>query len=455
MALVAVFALVSAGCGARWTDEQRAQLSAQGSGLGTGAGSAEVAAEGGVADGSTADGATTTTAAAGSAAAAGGGGPTAASGGGGQKPCAAKSTAPGVTDDRITVGSIASLSGPVPGISASAAAATRAYVAYRNSKGGVCGRQIVLREADDGTDNGRYRAVVSDLAPKVFGIAGGFALADIGGVDVIKAQKLPIVTVPSVEAVSALPTVYDINPRYENLKAVIGKYRYLRQQGASKVSMVYLAVDQSRAEANNQKSLMQAAGLKIVQTQELPLSTLSYDSPARGVANSGADYLFFIGPTDGNASMAKSMQNTGYKGLKFAEYFAYAYATEFVEMAGSAAEGATTWMRTRPNEEAGSVPEVAAYVEWMDRVAPGSPRDPFAADAWAGSKAFFDTLEGLPGPITRDAFVAQLAKVKTYDAGGLLGPIRFGQKLSNACQIGMKAVKGKWVRMTPSQGFLC
>jgi ABC-type branched-subunit amino acid transport system substrate-binding protein len=313
----------------------------------------------------------------------------------------------------------------------------------------------VLREADDGTDNGRYRSVISDLGPKVFGIAGGFALADIGGVDVIKQQGIPIVTVPSVEAVSALPTVYDINPRYENLKAVVGKYKWLREQGATKVSLVYLAVDQSRAEANNQKSLMQAAGIQVVQVQELPLSTLSYDSPARGVANSGANYLFFIGPADANASMAKAMANTGYKGLKFSEYFAYGYATQFPDLAGPAAEGATTWMRTRPNEEAGQNAEVKTYVEWMDRVAPGSPQDPFAADAWAGAKAFFDTLEALPGPITRQAFLAQLAKVETYDAGGLLAPIRFGAKVSNGCVVGMKVVKGTWVRMVPREGFLC
>ena len=105
-------------------------------------------------------GATATTAAgsggSGGAGGSGGGGETGAAGG--PSPCSAPSDAPGVTDDEITLGTISSLSGPVPGLGASALAAAQAYVAYRNSTGGVCGRQLVLRTADDGTDNGRHRA---------------------------------------------------------------------------------------------------------------------------------------------------------------------------------------------------------------------------------------------------------------------------------------------------------
>ncbi|MEX2293872.1 MAG: ABC transporter substrate-binding protein [Acidimicrobiales bacterium] len=359
-----------------------------------------------------------------------------------------------MTNDQIRVVAISSLSGPVPGLSASAAAATRAYVAFRNATGGVCGRAIVLQEADDGTDNGRYRSLVVSLEPKVFGIAGGFSIGDVGGIDVIKQTKIPIVTAPSASAVSALPTVYDVNPDYANLNAVIGKYRYLYDEGARKVAVVYLAADQSRAEANNQMSLMKAARLEIVQVQELPIATLSYDSAARSVANSGADYLLFIGETNGNASMARSMADTGYK-LKFAEYFSFAYGTSFLQNAGTAAEGTSAWLRTLPNEEAATNEEMARFVTWMGRAAPGEAVDPFAADAWIGTKAFFDALEALPGPITRESFVAQLGATKTYDAGGMAGPIRFGAKLSNACVIGMRVESGKWTRMAPAQGFLC
>ena len=64
-------------------------------------------------------------------------------------------------------------------------------------------------------------------------------------------------------------------------------------------------------------------------------------------------------------------------------------------------------------------------------------------------------LDGLPGPITRAALVAKLRSTPTFDAGGLLGPIRLGAERTNACFVGLRVVHGRWVRMAPAKGFLC
>ncbi len=318
----------------------------------------------------------------------------------------------------------------------------------------MCGRKVVLKEADDGFDSGRYRTIITELSAQVLGLTGGFAGGDIGAHDIIQEKKLPIVNIPSSDTLNDLPTLFDMNPQYRNLDTAIGKYKYLYESGARKVSAVYLAVDQSRAEAQIQQRLMKAAGLQIVQVQELPLSTLSYDSSARGVANSGADYLFFIGTADSNVSMARSMADTGYK-LKFAEYFVFSYGTNFAQQAGAAGEGAMSWLRTLPNEDAPKNAEMAAYVEWMERVAPGEPKDAFAADAWVGAKAFFDSLSSIPGAITREALVAALRGTKTFNAAGMMGPIFLGEKFTNGCFVGVRVEGGVWKRMTPAEGFVC
>jgi ABC-type branched-subunit amino acid transport system substrate-binding protein len=427
-----------------------------GTGVGSGEQTAtgdEVASDGATEAAATGDTATATgpqTATAGSGGSGGGGDAAASS----NKPCAAKSTAPGVTDDQITIGSISSLSGPVPGIGASAAAAARSYVAYINSKGGVCGRKVVLKEADDGTDNGRHRAVVTELGPQVLGLAGGFGAGDVGAVDVLRQQKIPVVGLPSGQAVADLPNVFDMNPKFQDEHAVIGKYRYLKEHGASSVAVVYLAIEQSRAEAKTQRNLMEAAGIKVVLQQELPIQTLSFDSTARKVANSKADYLFFIGDTNSNASMARAMADTGYK-LKVFEIFTLIYGTSFVQRAGAASEGVVTWLRSLPNEEAGSNAAVATFNEWMGRVAPSSPRDPFAVDSWAASNAFFDALGSLPGPITREALIAQLGKLGTYNAGGLYGPVDLSREVTKGCEVAMTVSSGKWKRLAPAKGFIC
>src|SRR3546814_10336356 len=91
----------------------------------------------------------------------------------------------------------------------------------------------------------------------------------------------------------------------------------------------------------------------------------------------------------------------------------------------------------------------------MAQAAPGVSPDTFSADSWAAGKAFFDSLDALPGPITREALVAQLRSVGEYDAGGLIGPIQLGQKLNNGCFLGMKVEGGEWTPPAPSSGFMC
>ena len=66
-----------------------------------------------------------------------------------------------------------------------------------------------------------------------------------------------------------------------------------------------------------------------------------------------------------------------------------------------------------------------------------------------------DALAALPGPITREALLAQLRATTTYDAGGFLGPIQLGPKLNNGCLIAMIVEGGAWRRLAPAEGFLC
>jgi len=116
---------------------------------------------------------------------------------------------------------------------------------------------------------------------------------------------------------------------------------------------------------------------------------------------------------------------------------------------------AGTFLGSLPNDEAASNPEMTAFVTWMRRIAPGEDLDRFAVDSWVSGKAFFDTLEALPGPITRGAFLARLRDTETFAAGGMFGPIRLGAELTNGCVIGVRYDANAWHRLVPDSGFLC
>jgi ABC-type branched-subunit amino acid transport system substrate-binding protein len=436
-----------AACGARWSDEERAAVHARGSAAAAAPAEAAPAQQ---------DTTPTTTAVAGAsdgAAVASGGGGTATTVAvaGGSLPCAAHSTEKGVADRVLTVGNLATVSGPVPGLGATAQAGARAYVAYLNSIGGVCGRQVRLLTADDGNEGTRARAVVTDLAPKVLGMIGWFAPSGGAAADVIHKERLPITGTLGDAAIRAEPTAFNLNPPPP--KTPYKKFDYLKAEGVRTAAVITLSAAAAVDELNVQQAQMESAGIRIVSRQILPVTTLSFDSAARVVANSKADLMFFLGAEGMDASMAQSMRGTGYH-LKFEEYVT-GYGAKYPALAGSAAEGTSSWIRSVPIEDAGSVPEMAKLLQWMRRTVPGTDPDVFAVDAWASSKAFFDALQQLPGPISRDALVARLATYSTYEAGGLIGRIDLAHGVSNGCLIGMRYENGRWARMAPQSGFLC
>jgi ABC-type branched-subunit amino acid transport system substrate-binding protein len=321
LALLTAGCLTSAACGARWSEDQRAAVLARTEGRG--AASADAGAASADATGTESSDAVGATSGGSTAGAATGAGPAGAGAGkagkaaasaSGPRPCDAPSDAPGITAKTITLGTISTESGPVPGLGSTALAAARAYVAYRNSVGGVCGRQLALRTADDGADNGRHRAAVNDMATKTIGLAGGVGGGDAGSADVVVQLGMPVTTVAISDPYQAAATVFDINPPFADIHKVIGKYKYLLDSGAKTVALVYPATDQTRSEMQNKhKPLMEAAGIKVVLEHEFPLSTLSFDSSARAVANSKADYMFFLSEVGMSAGMAKSIYDTGYK----------------------------------------------------------------------------------------------------------------------------------------------
>lgn len=448
-------ALLTAGCGARWNDAQRAAVKGRSvARVSTpAAGPSDATSDVTTVAGAQQDGtAAPTVGQSGTGTNPVSGAPLRAAGG--TKPCAAPSREIGVTNDQIVLGQISSLTGPVPGLGASSAGAVRAYVALRNATGGVCGRKLVLREGDDGTENARYNSVLSELATKVVGISGGFALGDIGAADVINQLKIPIINSPTGRT-GELRWVFDINPDFPARDTLIGKYKYLYAQGARKISMTFISVDQSRIEANIQRGLMEAAGLKVVHVNELPLSTLSYDNAARAAANSGANYLWFISDTSGQVSMAKAVFDTGFKWL-FKEFSYTTYGTQFIELAGEAAEGATSWLRSLPTEEASTNQAMRNYVDWMRRAAPGLPTDLFSIDSYTSAKAFVEAIEALPGPISREAIVKQLESIDYFDSDGMYAPINLGKDLSKGCFMAMIVRDGAWQRLAPAgSGYLC
>ena len=350
--LIAAIALLgmSAACGVRWTDDQQAEMSARyatGDRSGSNGGAAGPSGTSPAGQGAGASGS-------GSGSSSGGGAATGTGGTGSStgaaaaspRPCAAASDAPGVSATELAIGTVNSLSGPIPGLGASYLGATNAYVEYRNSTGGVCGRNVRLVAGDDGGDLARNRSVVAEMAPRVLGIVPGIAGGGDGGADIISRDRIPAVGTAVSPGLEKVPTYYGVRPILPDYDAVTPKYRYLAEQGVHTAAVVYVAAASAPAEASRNRQLMEAAGIRVVLDLALPLTTLSYDSPARAVANSKADYLFFVHEAGTSAAMARSLAGAGYQ-LEFAEYIV-AYGSNFIDLADERVGGCDDLDRQPP-----------------------------------------------------------------------------------------------------------
>ena len=144
---------------------------------------------------------------------------------------------------------------------------------------------------------------------------------------------------------------------------------------------------------------MEAVGIKVVQRAGAAAqhAELRRGRPRRG-QQQGRLPLLSSAAGNLNASMARSMYDTGYK-LKFARV-PHRLRLE-LHRAGRRRppRASISWIRAAAQRGGGGNPEQTALPRVDGRGSrPGVPPDTFAADAWAAAKAFFDALEALPGP---------------------------------------------------------
>jgi len=89
---------------------------------------------------------------------------------------ASGATAPGVTDETITVGTMTDKGGPVPGLNEEMYDTAVAFTEWCNEQGGILGRDIVLSDVDAKLFS--YEPAVTEACGRDFALVGGGAVFD-------------------------------------------------------------------------------------------------------------------------------------------------------------------------------------------------------------------------------------------------------------------------------------
>ena len=453
LALCAVVAL-TAGCGARLTDEQ---ISAAANGAA--GGPQQEGAVGETTDSPLAAGAPVE----GEAPAA----PTDAAQPGtpapaGQQPAAAGTCAKGGAGDtgatagEITIGNVSTISGPVPGLGQTAQNGVKAYVAYINSKGGVCGRKLKLVTSDDRLDTGTNRAETQRMSKSVFAMVGGFSVVDDGGASVLAGTNVPDVGLALTNQRKSLPNNFSTNPLSPGAKSngTANMMRHFKEKyGVTKGAIIYAAQSTSREGGLAYEPDMAEAGIKTVLKAEVAITQTDYTGVATQIKNSGAELVITTLEVGGMAKLAQALKTQNYV-PKVPFYGGQAYSKKFLEQAGAAAEGTTLGVTYSIMEDAPMNPAVATFQQWYNRVAPGADIDLFAIQSWAATDLLVKALNKAGAP-NRDKVLAALKTETAFTADGLVAPINPPSKQPTKCFMVVAVKGGKWVRQHPAKGFQC
>jgi ABC-type branched-subunit amino acid transport system substrate-binding protein len=477
VALAMVFGMALAACGARLDPQTRKQaadavLTGGGgvsSGVGTTAGGGTTTGGGTTATGggSTTTGGGSTTTGGGSTTTTGGGSTTKGGGSsttGSSSNCPTSGTDVGLTSNSVHIGTIASTTGPVSGLFEGALQGMQAYRAYINSQGGICGHQVTVDFADDGTNCGQNQNDTENLGKKDFALVGSFSLYDGCGAAYIKQNNIPDFHVQLDPRAVAPSSHFDIEPG--QLGYATGMFAYYAKMLGSKVKAVGTLYPNIPSAAAKQKAFVKSAeqnGWKFVYSRAGDAQESDWTNDFVTMCQQKKIQVFFTS-AENAANAAKMVHNEDQAGCSksLINIIPIAYDQAFIQDVGSSSrlEGMLGWNEYSlffNKDEAANIPELQLFQTWFTRANGNKPANLYAMFAWAQARLFQQAFENAGSVINRKTLIASASKIHNFDANGMTGPVDPTSKKDGVhCYVLWKLHNNAFQRFAdPATGYRC
>jgi len=367
----------------------------------------------------------------------------------------------GVTGDKLTIATIADVSGVQPGLFKAAHQAMQALVAMVNSEGGIYGRQLELLLLDSKTDAGANRTAVLDACPKAFALVGSVSAFDNGGAEAVDACGKE--GIPDISAVTTTgPRILnqDTYPAYPNRPDlfVVGSGDYMAKRfpdAVKKAGRLWLAASTTRsnseakAEAYSGKSKF-----NFIYEAETGVVETNYTPYVQKMEDRGVEFVTMLSDYQSIARLTKAMRSQQYTPAVM-EWDSVVYSQKFLEEAEGAAEGSWLYLNTAMFEESQNYPEMQLYQAWLARVAPGVPPDYFGLYAWSAGRLFVELAKEVGPQATRAKLFDALKNEHSWDGFGLHASHDIGRKRASNCTMFARIKDNQFVRAYPKSGFNC
>lgn len=367
----------------------------------------------------------------------------------------------GLTASTITIGQLADVSGPVPGLFSGAVNGMDAWAAQVNAAGGIDGRKVVIEHKDSALNCNDYTNEIKALSSSVFALVGTFSTVDNCGLSTLKADP----QLPDIEASLLSPALFPLSNVYAPLPQPPGwattEYQWVKDHyGTAAIQKTAdLYSSQSTANYEEERAAAESIGFKYVYARGLGSTETNFTADILRMKSEGVQVVDLVSTALNVVSnfLAQSAQQ-GFHPK--AVINTTAYDPTFFKLVGNPADGAPLVLSLRESmylgEDAGTVPEITTMTTWLHKTHPGAPVNLFVVEAFSAGLLFQSAMEKAGSSPTPAGLLSALSGIHTFNADGLLVPTDPGGRKPPLCNLIAGVQNGKFVRIDPPKsGFEC
>lgn len=339
---------------------------------------------------------------------------------------AATSSAPGVTSNSITVGTISTQTGPIASNFSSLIYGEKAYFDYVNATGGINGRKIDYKYAlDDAGSVTTFNQLASTLINQdhVFAITG-VATASFAPNYFVEA-KIPTYGYNVTGNWAGPPNLYAAGGSVLVYGAEGPEMAYLaKKTHATSIAILAYGIAASAAGCQAGATGLASAGYKVSYTDykiDYPGTTVATD--VQRMKQAGVDLVISCMDVLGNINLARAVQQYN---LKASQLWLSGNDKSTLVANQSLMQGVYFDIQHVPFTAPTSIyPGLKLYLTAMKKYEPNYVEDEVALQGWESASLFAQGVKLAGKNLTQANVIAQTNKLTAFTAYGLSSPVNW------------------------------
>ena len=329
----------------------------------------------------------------------------------------ARADEPGVTADKIQIGSCSALDGPSKFLGNETVKGATAYLHLVNEKGGVNGRKINLQAFDDGYDPDKTQACFNRLMREGVFAADFFVGTPTAAkyVPMAEEHKLPVVGLFTGAQLLYSPLKHwVINVRASYYDETHEMINGLDEIGIKKVGVIYQGDAFGKAVLDGVKLALEKhhsapAGLGTFQR-----ASLDVDAGIRSARAANPQAVVLVGPYAPVAEIVKRSHAQGWNPVFLTVSFVGTEA--FIKEAGKDAEGMIITQVVPPYDRT-DFPTIAMYREAMNKFYAGAPPTFASLEGFVDAMVMVEGIKRSGKDLTRAKLISSIESIHKMDVG--------------------------------------